>query len=174
MIPIFCPSTISGDQCALCVSPHTLQIYVYLSYSTIWIGLSTNSPTCLLCFDFDYWFAKQLPLTSPSTHLPSHYLKFILSTPPNPFLLFPLCPRCPPGFHFGVWFSSGFSCCLFSVFWRMSPDGDLDHVMVSKSLLTLSFSISFSSSTTLFVRFSILCPLVNNDFYQLLCCQLLQ
>jgi hypothetical protein len=157
VIPICCPSTISGDQCALCVSPHTLHIHVYLSYSTIWIGLSTNSPTCLLCFHF-YWFAKQLPLTSPSTHLPSDYLKSILSTVPNTFLLFPLCPGCPPGFRFPVWFSSGFSSCLFSVFWRMSPHGGLDHVMVSKSLLTLSFSICFSSSTTLFVRFSILFP----------------
>ena len=158
MISISCPGTISGDQCALCVSPHTLHIHVYLSYSTIWIGLSTNSPTCLLCFYFDYWFAKELPLTSPSIHLPSDYLKSILSTPPNPFLLFPLCPGCRPGFRFCVWFSFGFSCCLFSVFLRMSPKGGLDHVMVSKSLLTLSFSISFSGSTTLFVRFSILFP----------------
>jgi CBS domain containing-hemolysin-like protein len=47
---------------------------------------------------------------------------------------------------------------LFSVSLRMSPKGGLDHVMVSKSLLTLSFSTSFSSSTTLFVRFSILFP----------------
>jgi endonuclease/exonuclease/phosphatase family metal-dependent hydrolase len=39
---------------------------------------------------------------------------------------------------------------LFSVSLRMSPKGRLDHIMVSKSLLTLSFSISFSSSTTLF------------------------
>jgi hypothetical protein len=59
-------------------------------------------------------------------------------------------------FRFRVWFSSCFSCCLFSVFLKMSPDGGLDNVMVSKSLLTLSFSISFSSSTTLFLRFSIL------------------
>jgi hypothetical protein len=39
---------------------------------------------------------------------------------------------------------------LFSLFLRMSPKGGLDNVMVSKSLLTLSVSISFSSSTTLF------------------------
>jgi hypothetical protein len=32
-----------------------------------------------LCLDF-YWFAKQLPLTSRSTHLPSYYLKSIYST----------------------------------------------------------------------------------------------
>ena len=97
----------------------------------------------LLCFHF-YWFAKQFPLTSPSTHLPSHYLKFILSILPNTFLLFPLCPGCPPSSRFRVWFSSGFSSCLFSVSLRMSPKGGLDHVMGSKSLLTLSFSISFS------------------------------
>ena len=112
-------------------------------------GLACPPSPYLLCLDF-YWFAKQLPLTLPPTHLPCHYLKSILSTPPNTFLLFPLCPGCPPGFRFGVWFSSGFSCCLFSVFFRMSPKGGFDHVMVSKSLLTLSFSISFSSSTTLF------------------------
>ena len=156
MIPIFCPSTISGDHCGLCVAPHTLHIHVYLSYSTI-LDWPVHQVPYLLCLDF-YWFAKQLPLTSPSTHLPSHYLKFILSTPPNTFLLFPLCPGCPPGFRFGVWFSSGCSSCLFSVFLRMSPDGGLDHVMVSKYILTLSFSISFSSSTTLFLRFSILFP----------------
>ncbi|ADI64821.1 hypothetical protein Aazo_3049 ['Nostoc azollae' 0708] len=47
--------------------------------------------------------------------------------------------------------------------------------MVSKSLLTLSFSICFSSSTTLFVRFSILFTWsIMIDFYQLLCSQLLQ
>jgi hypothetical protein len=45
---------------------------------------------------------------------------------------------------------------LFWVFLRISPKGGLDHVMVSKSLLTSSFSMSFSSSTTLFVRFSLL------------------
>jgi hypothetical protein len=49
------------------------------------------------------------------------------------------------------------------------------NVMVSKSLLTLSFSISFSSSTTLFVSFSILFPWsIMIYFYQLLCSQLLQ
>ena len=49
------------------------------------------------------------------------------------------------------------------------------NVMVSKSLLTLSFSICFSSSTTLFVRFSILFTWsIMIDFYQLLCSQLLQ
>jgi hypothetical protein len=59
---------------------------------------------------------------------------------------------------------------LFSVSLRMSPNGGLDHVMVSKSLLTLSFSISFSSSTTLFVRFSILFLWsIMIYFYQLLC-----
>ena len=146
MVPISCPGTISGDQCGLCISAHTLQIHFH------W---PVHQLPYLLCLDF-YWFAKQLPLTSPSTHLPSHYLKSILSTPLNTFLLFPLCPGCPPGFRFRVCFSSGFSCCLFSVFLRMSPKGGVDHVMVSKSLLTLSFSISFSSSTTLFLRFSIL------------------
>jgi hypothetical protein len=45
---------------------------------------------------------------------------------------------------------------LFSVSLKVSPKGGLDHVMVSKSLLTSSFSMSFSSSTTLFVRFSLL------------------
>ena len=148
MISICCIRTISADQCTLCVSPHTLQVHFH------W---PVHQVPYLLCLD-SYWFAKQLPLTSPSTHLPSHYLKSILSTPPNTFLLFPLCPGCPPGFRFRVWFSSGFSCCLFSVSLRMSPKGALDHVMVSKSLLTLSFSISFSSSTTLFLRFSILFP----------------
>ena len=159
MIPISCPGTISGDQCALCLSLHTLQIHFH------W---PVHQVPYLLCLDF-YWFAKQLPVTSPSTHLLSHYLKSILSTPPNPFLLFPLCPGCAPGFRFRIWFSSCFSCCLLSLFLRMSPDGGLDHVMVSKSLLTLSFSISFSSSTTLFVRFSLLFP-----SSMLLYCQLLQ
>jgi hypothetical protein len=48
--------------------------------------------------------------------------------------------------------------CFFSVFLRMSPDGAFYNLMLSKSLLTLSFSISFSSSTTLFVSLSILFP----------------
>ena len=58
-------------------------------------------------------------------------------------------------------------CARF--FLRISPDGGLDNVIVSKFLLTLSFSISFSSSTTLFVRFSLLFP-----SSMLLYCQLLQ
>ena len=161
MIPISCPGTISGDHCALCVSPHTPEIHFH------W---PVHQVPYFLCFDFYYWFAQQLPLTSPSTHLPWDYLKSILFTPPNPFLVFSLCPGCPLGFRFRVWFSSGFSCCLFSVSLRMSPDGALDHVMVSKSLLTLSLSISFSSSTTLFVSFSILFLWsIMIYFYQLLC-----
>jgi hypothetical protein len=142
------------------VFPHThckstYIFHILLSFIFYYLDWPVHQLPNLLCLDF-YWFAKQLPLTSPSTHLPSDYLKSILSTAPNTFLLFPLCPGCPPGLLFRVWFSSGFSSCLFSVFLRMSPDGGLDHVMVSKSLLTLSFSICFSSSTTLFVRFSIL------------------
>lgn len=29
-VPISCPGTISGDQSAVCVSPHSLQMHVYL------------------------------------------------------------------------------------------------------------------------------------------------
>ena len=141
--------------CPLCFPTHTGNLRI--SFIFYYLDWPVHQLPYLLCLDF-YWFAKQLPLTLPPTHLPCHYLKSILSTPPNTFLLFPLCPGCPPGFRFRVWFSSCFSCCLLSLFLRMSPDGGLDHVMVSKSLLTLSFSISFSSSTTLFVSFSILLP----------------
>jgi hypothetical protein len=141
--------------CPLCFPTHTVSLCI--SFIFYYLDWPVHQLPYLLCLDF-YWFAKQFPLTSPSTDLPSHYLKSILSTPPNTFLLFPLCPSCPPGFRFRVWFSSCFSSCFFSLFLRMSPDGGLDHVMVSKSLLTLSFSISFSSSTTLFLRFSILFP----------------
>ena len=118
------------------------------------IGLSTKSPTCCV------WIFIGSPNNCPSPHHLQTCRPTIsnLSTAPKPFLLFPLCPGCPPGFRFPVWFSSCFSSCLFSLFLRMSPKGGWDHVMVSKSLLTLSFSISFSSSTTLFVRFSILFP----------------
>jgi hypothetical protein len=133
--------------CPLCFPTHTA--HRRISFIFYYLDWPVHQLPYLLCLDF-YWFAKQLPLTSPSTHLPSHYLKSILSTPPNTFLIFPLWPGCSPGFRFRVWFSSGFSSCLFSLFLRMSPDGGLDNVMVSKSLLTLSVSISFSSSTTLF------------------------
>ena len=143
--------------CPLCFPTHTGNLRI--SFIFYYLDWPVHQLPYLLCLDF-YWFAKQFPLTSPSTHLPSHYLKSIhlpshylksiLSTPPNTFLLFPLCPGCPPGFRFRVWFSSGFSSYLFSVFFRMSGHGGLDHVMVSKSLVTLSFSISLSSSTTLF------------------------
>ena len=141
--------------CPLCFPTHSANLRI--SFIFYYLDWPVHQLPDLLCFHF-YWFAKELPLTSPSTHLLSHHLKYILSTPPKTFLLFPLCPGCPPDFRFRVWFSSGFSSCLFSVSLRMYPDGGLDHVMVSKSLLTLSFSISFSSSTTLFVRFSILFP----------------
>ena len=153
--------------CPFCFPTHTANPRI--SFIFYYLDWTVHQLPYLLCLDF-YWFAKELPLTSPSTHLPSHYLKSILSTPPNPFLIFSLCPGCPLGFRFRVWFSSGFSSCLFSVSLRMSPDGGLDHVMVSKSLLTLSFSISFSSSTTLFVSFSILSLWsIMIYFYQLLC-----
>ena len=158
--------------CPLCFPTHTANPRI--SFIFYYLDWPVHQLPYLLCLDF-YWSAKQLPLTPPSTYLPSDYVKSILSTPPNPFLLFPLCPGCPPGLLFRVWFSSGFSSCLFSVFLRMSPKGGLDHVMVSKSLLTLSCSISFSSSTTLFLSFSILLPWsIMIYFYQLLCSQLLQ
>jgi CBS domain containing-hemolysin-like protein len=48
--------------------------------------------------------------------------------------------------------------CFFSVSLRISPNGAFHNLILSKSLLTLSFSICFSSSTTLFVSFSILFP----------------
>jgi hypothetical protein len=126
--------------CPLCFPTHTAHPRV--SFIFYYLDWPVHQLPYLLCFHF-YWFAKELPLTSPSTHLPSDYLKSILSTPPNPFLLFPLCPGCPLGFRFPVWFSSGFSCCLFSVSLRMYPDAGLDHVMVSKYLLTLTTDFEF-------------------------------
>ena len=156
MIPISCPGTISGDQCALYVSPHTLQVYVYLSYSTIWIALSTKSPTCCV------WIFIGSPNNCPSPHHPYtcrptiSNLFYLLHQTPFYFFPYALVVLLVSVGEICVWFSSGFSSCLFSVFLRMSPKGGVDHVMVSKSLLTLSFSISFSSSSTLFLRFSIL------------------
>ena len=50
--------------CALCVSPHTVLIYAYLSYSTIWIGLSTNSPSCCV------WIFISSPNNCPWPHHP--------------------------------------------------------------------------------------------------------
>ena len=72
-----------------------------------------------------------------------------LSTGPNPFLVFPGCPGCPPVFRFGGWLSDGWASGLFSVFLRRSADGGFDDIVLSKSLLTFSSCIFLSSYTTL-------------------------
>ena len=120
------------------------------------IGLSTNSPTCCV------WIFIGSPNNCPSPHHPYtcrptiSNLFYLLHQTPFYFFPYALVVLLVSVGEICVWFSSGFSSYLFSVSLRMSPDGGLNHVMVSKCLLTLSFSISFSSSTTLFVRSSIL------------------
>jgi hypothetical protein len=98
-------------------------VFPHTHWKSTSIGLSTKSPTCCV------WIFIGSPNNCPSPHYPHTCRPTIsnLSTPPNPFLVFSLCPGCPLGFRFRVWFSSGFSSCLFSVPLRMSPDGGLDN-----------------------------------------------
>ena len=127
------------------VSPHWLQIQVYFWYSTISIGRFTNCATCCVSIFIG------LPLNScwpQHLHTCGRNISS-LSTRSNPFLVFPGCPGCPPGFRFGVWLSDGWASGFFSAFLRRSADGGFDDIVLSKSLLTFSSCIFFSSSTTL-------------------------
>ena len=88
--------------CPLCFPTHTGNLRI--SFIFYYLDWPVHQLPYLLCLDF-YWFAKQLPLTSPSTHLLSHYLKSIYCTK----TLSPFSPM--------PWLSSWFpfSCLVF--FW---------------------------------------------------------
>jgi hypothetical protein len=131
------------------------------------IGLSTNSPSCCV------WIFIGSPKNCPSPHHPYtcrrtiSNLFYLLHQTPFSFFPYALVLLLVSVFVSDSLLVSLLVCARF--FLRISPKGGLDNVMVSKFLLTLIVSISFSSSTTLFVRFSILFP-----SSMLLYCQLLQ
>lgn len=115
------------------------------------IGRSTNCATCCIS---TFIGSSEKPLFPQHSQSCGRKISN-LSTLSNPLRVFPRCPGCPPGFRFGVLSSSSAQECFFSDFLRRSPDGGFDQILLSRSLLTLSFSTCCFSSTMVLFNFSI-------------------
>jgi hypothetical protein len=66
-----------------------------------------------------------MPCVRPGRHRP-----FPLRKITTYYVVFPVCPGCPPGFLLGWFGSSSKGAFLFSLFLRISPDDGFDEVLL--------------------------------------------